>query len=313
MTFMAQDTTRLEINTAFRAAAIPCLWVKGSALAYTVYPAPELRPMGDLDVLVPPGHFEQAATVLFDLGYRPPDQAIITLPPELVDKYEHHLLLRGGAGGGIFVELHWRLLNQMLLDTDQGAWFWSQTQEIEIHDQTLTTLQPEAHLLYLCAHVLLQHGEAVSLLMHYLDLHLLLTHSPINWSSVVDQAVRFKWTYTVERALMTASNTFDTPVPTDVLEALRQKRPDDEVLWQVDRLAGTGNHFERVWRLMQGEPMRSKRRLITAIVFPVRTYMRARYAVPPGQALWPWYLRRWANQGLGVWRAIQSRWPCRRG
>src|SRR5690349_7842631 len=46
------EETRLEINIALTAAQIPVMWLKGSALAITVYPKPELRPMVDLDALV---------------------------------------------------------------------------------------------------------------------------------------------------------------------------------------------------------------------------------------------------------------------
>ena len=307
MTFLAQDSARWTINEAFQSANISCIWVKGSALAHTVYPAPELRPMGDLDVLVPGDDFEQAQHVLEDLGYRQSDHAKLIFPPAFAAKDDHHTVLKGGAGGDIVVELHWRLLTEMQLASDQGAWFWKQRQQVQIQGHTLTTLQPEAHLLYLCAHALLQHGEAQSLLMHYLDLHLIISHSPINWTRLIEQAVVFRWTYAVERALTTLTNLFGTQVPPNMLEALRQKRPAAEVTSQVEVLAGAGSHFEKVMRLMAGESLRSKSRLAAAILFPERSYIRARYSVPPGQALWPWYLRRWAHQGLEAWRAIRSR------
>lgn len=42
-----------EIDAALAAAGTPTIWIKGFALAHTVYPDPALRSMGDLDFMVP--------------------------------------------------------------------------------------------------------------------------------------------------------------------------------------------------------------------------------------------------------------------
>ena len=44
---------RAQIDAALRESGIPTLWLKGIALAHTVYPQPWTRPMVDLDLLVP--------------------------------------------------------------------------------------------------------------------------------------------------------------------------------------------------------------------------------------------------------------------
>lgn len=61
---MAQDSVLAE----FRQADIPVAVLKGAAAA-TNYPQPNSRSMGDIDLIVPPDHFEQAFSLLERLGW----------------------------------------------------------------------------------------------------------------------------------------------------------------------------------------------------------------------------------------------------
>jgi hypothetical protein len=95
-----------EILQAFEAASIPSLALKGIALAYLVYPEPGLRPMRDIDLLVPESELEKGAQTLARLGYRTDDQQARILP-----KKHHHIAALGRESEGmtINVELHHRL------------------------------------------------------------------------------------------------------------------------------------------------------------------------------------------------------------
>ena len=61
--------TQALVQAALDEAAIAALWLKGARLAQ-LYPAPELRPMRDLDLLVREGELERALGALRALGYR---------------------------------------------------------------------------------------------------------------------------------------------------------------------------------------------------------------------------------------------------
>lgn len=58
-----------QLLTAFAAADIPVILLKGAALAHLIYPAPELRPMVDIDVLIHPADSDRAARTVRGLGY----------------------------------------------------------------------------------------------------------------------------------------------------------------------------------------------------------------------------------------------------
>src|SRR6185503_4285201 len=61
-----------QILDAFDIAGISVLVLKGAALAHLVYPAPGLRPMSDVDLLVHPEQAALSQSVLADLGFSAP-------------------------------------------------------------------------------------------------------------------------------------------------------------------------------------------------------------------------------------------------
>jgi hypothetical protein len=301
--YTLKETAQREINAALRQANIPGLWLKGAALARTVYPQPTLRPMSDLDVLVPYEQRKQALEVVRDIGYdfydreslrsrSSGDDFVLKLTP-------HHYHLRGGIANGTILELHFQLLGQDndLLSREQLQWFWEHKQTLRLDSGLeFDTLTPEAHLLYLCAHAILQHGETPLYLLRFFDLHQIITQIPLDWDVVIDQAVVFGWTLAVERALRRCVEFFSTPVPEDALDALARRRPVYEDTSRVWRLQGSGSRWERVRGRLRGLTTRERVRLITQIAFPTSSYMRQRYNIKPGRPAWPYYLYRWFDQ-----------------
>jgi hypothetical protein len=93
-----------EILTAYDAAGIQVLLVKGIALANFAYSDPELRPMRDIDLLVSQDKLLQAQQILHDLGWRPEEH-------DLPDDY-YHLPPLGKILDGlpVTIELHRNLL-----------------------------------------------------------------------------------------------------------------------------------------------------------------------------------------------------------
>jgi len=85
---------------------VPCLILKGTALAYSLYRHPHLRPRGDVDLLVPEQRRAAAREVLAALGYEFPNATSGRLvsaefTATLVDRY----------GVVRSVDVHWRLSN----------------------------------------------------------------------------------------------------------------------------------------------------------------------------------------------------------
>ena len=86
------------------ARGIDVLITKGTALAYDVYAAPELRPRGDVDLLVSRGQSEAAIAAFRTLGFT----------PRLTSGDEHNVRQLTLTRNGIEYDLHWDVANSPL-------------------------------------------------------------------------------------------------------------------------------------------------------------------------------------------------------
>jgi hypothetical protein len=95
-----------DILSAYAAAGIPALVLKGAALSHTVYPEPGLRPMSDLDILVREADLWRAQSLLAGLGFDAP----LPAGPALAHR---HLALaaRQVEGLSVQVEIHHKLFS----------------------------------------------------------------------------------------------------------------------------------------------------------------------------------------------------------
>ena len=88
---------------------IPVVLLKGAALLETVYAHPGLRPMGDLDLLVPRADVERAHESMLALGYSVRGARLGRDDEWWLSARHHHLPLVK-AEGTVMVELHHQLL-----------------------------------------------------------------------------------------------------------------------------------------------------------------------------------------------------------
>lgn len=96
----------------FAAAGIPSLILKGSALAYDLYPSPASRVRGDTDLLIDRADLQPAREALAGLGYRLLGDAA----PGLDDlNLQEVWQLRSADGGSHDLDLHWQALNSPAL------------------------------------------------------------------------------------------------------------------------------------------------------------------------------------------------------
>jgi hypothetical protein len=305
------EAAQIKANTALREANIPAIWLKGIALAQKLYPQPALRPMGDLDVLVPFERREEALHILQSLGYAfyyDSDRHLTKSDKHFADESMHHYHLHSGSGTPVILELHFQLFPPSVApNLGYLPWLWEQTELLDAM-RGLLILKPEAQLLHLCVHALLQHGETVIPLIAFFDIHQLLSQTTINWSMVIDRAVEFGWTFVVDRALRHTSELFGTPVPADVLAELHARRPAGESIYPVVMLEGKGARWEHMKNYLATMTLEGQIREILKTVVPPRVYMRNRYAIRGGRMVWPYYFRRWFDQGGEVLAWIRRRY-----
>lgn len=308
--YQLQWESQVAIQESLSQASIAAMWIKGMYLAHRLYPQPYLRPMDDLDLWVSEHQFQPTLAAIQGLGFQlqlngaPAEK--LGSPAHLASQY----LFTRGEAWPIRLELHRRLFDRrdsLTLSPADSNWFWQQGETWIQDGVRFTTLRPEAHLLYLCAHAVLSHGEARFSLLRTLDLHYLITQNSLDWEQVVARAVDLGWSYAVERALTLARQYFDTPLAEWVLPDLQRRRRKDEPTVHVDRLQGEGYRWESTWLQLTAYPPGERIRRLLALLFPPPDYFRQRYAIPPSRPAWPYYPRRWLDAFGEFARAMRHR------
>jgi hypothetical protein len=221
-------------------AGIPALALKGVVLAYTAYPDPSLRPMSDVDLLVPTGTREKAVQVLQALGFEYPDSVFaihrdhcLRLSPE--QEFAPALRLRAS---NVLFEVHTQLECSQPVLPAPAREFWSRSVSVDLNGLRVQTLCPEDFLFHLCLHQSRWHRFEKGLLP-LVDLKLLIdSHPDWDWAGIAARSLRWgcaTWMYlTLERARDLVS----APVPDTLFQALPQR---------VDLASLRGLVEEQIW------------------------------------------------------------------
>ena len=272
----------------------PLVLLKGPALAETIYPNIALRPFGDLDLLLPEERLSRAVRSLKALGYHEPFTDVADGLNVLVGHHVH--LVRTNSGPATTVELHWSLIGgRHDRRTPSVPWFWEQAEPVQFSSdaasvpQTVLILNPTAHLLYLCAHLMLQHGEADYLLRWFYDIHLLIEKKGacIDWDQVAVRGREFGWGLVVGNALQAVRERFQTQIPLGVLDRLSRVGFDRTSQLDVRRAEVIKTRATSV-----SSPA-ARLRFLLGSAFPSPAYLRWRYRPRPTW-LWPlFYVCRW--------------------
>ncbi|MGI8665372.1 MAG: nucleotidyltransferase family protein [Jatrophihabitans sp.] len=166
--FLAAQARSLAAARDFGAladgAGLPWLVLKGPALAYSVYPRPDLRHYVDLDLLVSPGDFAAVLRLLADAGYQLVDRNW----PLLERVVPGELRLRSPRG--VLLDLHWSIFN----DANRRAAFHAPTAGLlagrrVLEPVGLPALSASDQLVHLGLHAALSGANRLGWL---LDLHL---------------------------------------------------------------------------------------------------------------------------------------------
>jgi len=280
----------------FDQAGIPVVILKGACFALTVYADVGLRPMGDLDLLVPEDKLPQAVRIAKGLGYA---DLIPEASPGLRELLNHEISLQKTQDKSISLELHKSLVaDKSFVYAAPVDWFWNQTEALDCTSSrkfgNLKMLTPTAQILYATAHAMLQHGGKNSPLPWFYDLDRLIVHysQRVDWDLLLSQARVFEWTSALEAALSRIIEYFNTPIPGAVrvalseysdkhrkLVALLQQRPATHVLEESQKLKALNGY--------------GKLRLVLALLAPSPAYMQWRYQLGTVWLLPAYYLLRW--------------------
>ncbi len=265
-----------ELTEAFVSRGVRPVVLKGADFARRLYSSAALRPMGDLDLWVSPGEVAAAESVLVSLGYRP---GVPEMAPGLTRRIRHARLYVGGSREDVPVDLHWSLVGH---DTDRRApsldWFRERSKD--------SRLDATAGLLYLAAHMKLQHYDEPPPLIWLSDFYLLSRRPEVQWEALFDAAQRFRW----EEALAATADEVALRLGLELPPELASRARRVEMSFP-ERKGGP----ERAWNELSTLSFRGRATLLKAYLFPSPSYLRFRYRPRPSWA-WPlFYPVRWAR------------------
>lgn len=134
------------VLAAFGQAGIRTMLLKGAALALRAYADCGLRPMDDVDILVPPVQVGAADQILHRLGWRP-DQA----PGNGAKGVCRHARGYHETGSGRALDLHSYVFHSSQWPgADQG--FWQRAVPVSLLDTPTLAMDPTDQLLHVCEH-----------------------------------------------------------------------------------------------------------------------------------------------------------------
>ncbi|TXT37594.1 MAG: hypothetical protein FD135_3490 [Comamonadaceae bacterium] len=173
----------LLVHQLFKNAAIPYMALKGAYLAYHAYPNPALRPMRDLDILVPKDQVLKAYQILLDAGMSHMED--YQGSPEVVMALYKHLPPLRSASGQVNVELHSRLFHhesegRPQPDLSDTPGFWDRITSAPIANQVISFEPPTELLLHMIVHAVYDHQFNNGPLL-LSDLAFLLSTQTIDW------------------------------------------------------------------------------------------------------------------------------------
>ena len=160
--------------------------LKGISIAEEYYPEFHLRPMRDIDLLVPVESLAPMATLLHGLGYRQTSDA----PHEAYDSH-HHVMPFFHDERQVWVELHHRLISAKNHASHgrvfQPSHVSSQIKASMFQGRTVHRLSPELQVVYLAVHWA-QDFKEVGGMIAALDLIFLLQKigDSLRWENIFD-------------------------------------------------------------------------------------------------------------------------------
>jgi hypothetical protein len=249
-----------QVVSLLQAAQIPVVALKGIYLAHHIYPHSGMRPMGDIDLLLPEADLGKAREILLQQGYEQVEEvsyAEIQAEVEIA----HHLAPFVKQGSPT-IELHWHIVKpgegHYLFPVEE---LWRRTAVCTIGNVSTSALNREALFLHLCIHVSYHHIFAFGL-RPLVDIHTLLSlyGDQMDWNEIVACAASWQVSSGVRLVLAVTHRLFGTSIPPRfpdvdqvpeemldlVIEQIFADATDSHNLTLLAKLYSSGNSWKRM-------------------------------------------------------------------
>lgn len=290
-----------NILRQFEERGLPCVPLRGLALAERLYGDITARPMGDLDLLVRRRDLPAVTGLLGDLGFRELDRR-----PGFARAFSYTLEFLKDRHGGLVVEPHWTLTYPPFVDRIDMEGVWERCVRGRVVGVDTWLLGREDLLLHLCLHLAHRGGTAPLLWAYELDRLVRLEGEALDWSRVLSVARQGELQFLLSPVLGQVKTLFAAPVPEPVLGQLTREVPRSLEGRLARLLAGASgvDGTESLAAFFALKGFRTRLRYACGLLFPSPEFMRTRYGLVRRRQLGLAYCRRACRLGFESLKAV---------
>lgn len=218
-----------EVIETFNTVGIKAIVLKGMAIN-KCYPYPELRTMGDADILINEYDIDRATEILKGKGYLPHKDL----------KTKHIEFLKKNS---ISIELHRVLTNydfiQNINELQEEA--WNKPIEINIGVTKALALSLEMQVVHLCIHMAVHITYGGIGLRQLCDLVMVVEtkRELINWNIVVDMSIKYDIEHFTNGIFLVCSRLFHMEIPREI--CCKYEKNDEKVDKLIEDILLGGN------------------------------------------------------------------------
>jgi hypothetical protein len=199
-------------------AGIPALLLKGTSLIASGYAHRSIRPMDDIDILIPPEQMPAAIETLEKLDIRPR----FIPPASLINRLVPERILSGWPFANSVnqeVDIHWNAMHlDRRLDSDRDAWLNSRI--VDFEGSQVRVMDPAYQFINICAHGARDPDQGF--IRWIADAVLVVRQSSeLKWDEVVSVAGRHGLSAVMARTLDLLATLFDLSIDPKAIARLR--------------------------------------------------------------------------------------------
>ena len=275
-----------KLLRAFRDQRIPCLPLRGLALAERLYGDIPPRPMGDIDLLVRKEDLHRVQALFQALGFSEMDRR-----PGFASAFSYTLKFFVERSVMVIVEPHWTIAYPPFTDRLDMEAVWSRCVPARVVGEQTLSLGREDLLVHLCLH-LTHRDDAPFLWIYELDRYLRQESDAMRWDLVISLSCEVGVEQLVGHALNEAVAKLGTPVHADVIDSLdgpsSQTRPLAQRLVETSKVDGV----ESLATFFAVKGLGAKFHYARALLFPQPEFMMLQYGLKHRYQLAATYVRR---------------------
>ena len=237
----------LPVVSGLQKAGLPVMLLKGAALAAQYYKHLGLRPMADLDILIPLDAAREAFQVMKKLGWTPAKWLYQGF-------YRSYFLVKHGFEfqneSCQTIDLHWHVLDECL-DQRSDEDFWKKATPIQWCGLTVQCLDPADQLLHICVHG--ANWNPTPPIRWVTDAMIVIRSEKhtIDWQRLLDQTTKRNLTPQLVDTIQYLTLKLHAPIPNDFVRALSQQTiSSSSRLYHQIRISPPKNP-ESLWRIMR--------------------------------------------------------------